>query len=253
MSGKFDPKEYWEKRLARNCDLAGVGYRALGKGFNYWSYAATKHIFKRELARLTKPHAGAMALDIGAGTGFFTKILADTGYQVTGLDISPTAVAELKRKFPSLTFIEGRAQDITGSYDLITAMAVLFHIVDDADYEEALRKIYAALKPGGTFLFSENFPRETARYEHIVMHSERELLDMLPRAGFTVVSRHSFGILMNESIKGRPTFRWKVLRWLLAQAPVLGWIIGAILYPFEIIITLLPYRPSSEIVVCLKS
>ena len=196
---------------------------------------------------------GGTALDIGAGTGFFTKILADAGYEVTGIDISPTAVAELRKKFPGLTFIEGRAQDITGSYDLITAMAVLFHIVHDADYEEAIRKIYAALKPGGAFLFSENFPRETVRHEHIVMHSERELLDILTRAGFTVASRHSFGILMNESIKGRPTFRWKVLRWILARAPALGWVIGAILYPFEIIVTLLPYRPSSEIVVCVKS
>jgi len=55
MSAAFDPKEYWEKRLARNWDLAGVGYRALGKGFNYWAYAAAKHIFKRELARLPRP------------------------------------------------------------------------------------------------------------------------------------------------------------------------------------------------------
>ena len=132
-------------------------------------------------------------------------------------------------------------------------MAILFHIVDDADYEEALRKISAALNPGGVFVFSENFPRETIRYEHIVMHSERELLDMLSRAGLTVVSRHSFGVLMNESIKGSPTFRWKLLRWILARVPALGWVIGAILYPIEILVTLLPYRPSSEIVVCVKS
>ena len=70
MSTDFNPKNYWEKRLAKNWDLAGVGYRALGHGFNFWSYSACRSIFKRELAHLPKPRPGATALDIGAGTGF---------------------------------------------------------------------------------------------------------------------------------------------------------------------------------------
>lgn len=247
----FDPKEYWEKRLADMWNLTGVGYRALGGGFNRWSYAVAKRIFTREVRKLHQPMA-ARALDIGPGTGFFTQILMNEGYRVSGIDISATAVAGLRKKFPGLTFTEGRARDVTGSYELITAIAVLFHIVDDNEYKATIQKIYESLSDDGYFLFTENFPPETISHQHIVMHSNAWLVETLENAGFEIMSRQSFGLLMCEPVKRGRSLRWTLLSRALRRAPQLGWIIGALLYPFELIAVRLPVRSSTEIVVCRK-
>ena len=49
MSG-FDPKNYWEQRLATSTGLEGVGYLGLGQPFNEWMYRVRRWNFKRFVA-----------------------------------------------------------------------------------------------------------------------------------------------------------------------------------------------------------
>src|SRR5437867_6759249 len=39
-------------------------------------------------------------------------------------------------------------------YDFVSAFDVLFHIVEEERYEQAIRNVHALLRPGGLFLFS---------------------------------------------------------------------------------------------------
>ncbi len=67
----FDPRAYWEKRLAADPTLGGVGYITLGEGFNRWMYAVRREVTMRMMRRLVPDPANASVLDVGSGTGFY--------------------------------------------------------------------------------------------------------------------------------------------------------------------------------------
>jgi SAM-dependent methyltransferase len=65
------------------------------------------------LERLLAPFAGARtALEVGCGTGHFTRWLAGRMPRVAGLDRSPAMLAEARRRCPRLLLIEGDAHHL---------------------------------------------------------------------------------------------------------------------------------------------
>lgn len=65
------------------------------------------------LERLIAPFAGAQrALEVGCGTGHFTRWLAGRMPRVTGLDRAPGMLAEARRRHPRLPLIQGDAQHL---------------------------------------------------------------------------------------------------------------------------------------------
>jgi SAM-dependent methyltransferase len=60
------------------------------------------------LGRLLAPFATAQsALEVGCGTGHFTRWLADRLPRVTGLDRSPAMLAQARRRSPELPLVQG--------------------------------------------------------------------------------------------------------------------------------------------------
>lgn len=99
---------------------------------------------------------GMRVLEIGCGTGVFTKIFAHVGVQITAIDISSELISKAKsRNFPvdQVRFLENRFEDcdLEISFDAIVGSSVLHHL----DIGSALGKIYHLLKPGGRFSFAE--------------------------------------------------------------------------------------------------
>jgi ubiquinone/menaquinone biosynthesis C-methylase UbiE len=97
----------------------------------------------------------ARALEIGAGTGFFSLNLRQAGVldEVHVTDISPGMVEAAERNAEHLGFtIEGRTADAEqlpyddGTFDLVVGHAVIHHI---PDVEQAFREMLRVLKPGG--------------------------------------------------------------------------------------------------------
>lgn len=96
------------------------------------------------------------ALDAGCGEGGDAIRLAQLGWRVTGVDISPTAVERATYAAAALglgTSLEFRCTDLTesspepGRYDLVTA-----HHVHTADDRAFIRALGSAVKPGGVLL-----------------------------------------------------------------------------------------------------
>ncbi len=65
--------------------------------YDAWYYTARgrwiAEIEFRLISALLEPEPGARILDVGCGTGYFTRRFADEGYEVTGLDPDPAMLA----------------------------------------------------------------------------------------------------------------------------------------------------------------
>ncbi len=94
-------------------------------------------------------------LELGCGTGSYTKILLNRGYKVTGVDISGEML-EIAREKCSTKFIEGdiRTIKIDEKFDCFLAMfAVMGYITKNRDIMKVLINIRKHLKPNGIFIF----------------------------------------------------------------------------------------------------
>lgn len=92
-------------------------------------------------------------LDVGCGSGVFTRMLAEAGGRALGLDGSP-AMVEAARKAGGARFEVGRVEDVGAlaqSFDGAICLSVLEYLPDPA---QGLKAIAGRLKPGGRLAVS---------------------------------------------------------------------------------------------------
>lgn len=111
--------------------------------------------------RLLKPYLvpGGRILDAGAGTGRYSCFLAERGYSVTALDLTPKHVEIIRRKAADsgldsrLSAVEGDARDLArfedGSFDVVLCMGPLYHLRDAESRETCIRECLRVLRKGG--------------------------------------------------------------------------------------------------------
>ena len=107
--------------------------------------------------------SGARVLDLGCGTGlelgYYFKLVPTA--DITGVDLAPGMLGELKRKFP-----DKRIELISGSYfdvpfgekifDAAVSVESLHHYTK-AEKTPLYAKLRKALKPGGFFILTDYF------------------------------------------------------------------------------------------------
>ncbi len=122
-----------------------------------WETPAGRIRWARRVEMLTcHLHPGERVLELGCGTGYFTRALASTGAQITAIDISVDLLAAAQRECPSenVSFEVQNAYDLTAAdatFDSVVGSSVLHHLEVDA----ALQEIHRVLKPGGSVNFTE--------------------------------------------------------------------------------------------------
>ncbi len=107
------------------------------------------------------------AVDLACGTGSVALILAREGLHVTGVDMSweMLTVAQQRAQERALQpfFVCQKLQELqlpVGVDLAVCALDGLDYILDPADCEEAIRRVYKALNPGGIFIFDVNTPEK---------------------------------------------------------------------------------------------
>jgi SAM-dependent methyltransferase len=109
---------------------------------------------------------GTRVLDVGCGVGRWSRLLAARGAIVTGVDISPTMIAEARRR-ASAEGVADRcrfhvtdlaALDVEGEFDMVLGVTVLQHILDPVALHAALARIRSRLAPGGRIVLLEVAP-----------------------------------------------------------------------------------------------
>lgn len=257
-------ERYWENRLSANWGVEGVGYYGLGRPYNTWLYRIRKLVFLRQMKSLIEDFSDLSVLDIGSGTGFYVDLWQSLGVNsVVATDITNVAVKNLQDRFPDLRCLRLDAGDkLQGDehvarYDIVSAMDVLFHIVDDKRYRQAIQNVSQTLKPGGHLVIAENFihgPALRATYQ--VSRSLSEITEMLQEAGFEIVSRAPMFALMNyptDSNSRLLKIFWRLLTLPPKVISPLGHIVGALIYPVEALaLSIIKEGPSTEIMICKK-
>ena len=114
--------------------------------------ARTQELIERYL-----PAPPAVILDVGGAAGAYAFWLADRGYVVHLVDLTPRLVNEARRlnanRQPGLQSCEvGDARSLAfadASVDAILLLGPLYHLVEREERLKALREARRVLKPGG--------------------------------------------------------------------------------------------------------
>jgi SAM-dependent methyltransferase len=160
MSKPKDPAKLAEIESAQRSLAKVVGEGALTKPFGpawhaeWWlKWALIHHAF-----RALRIPEGATVLDVGAGTGWTTLLLAESGYRPTGIDLAPGNVEIAQRhasrwEAPAAFQVADMESFELGSrFDAALCFDALHHV---SQPEAAVGEIARHLEPGGWVLFGE--------------------------------------------------------------------------------------------------
>ena len=100
-------------------------------------------------------------LDIGCGPGLYTKLFAQRGLQVTGLDFSENSIAYARQHDPDSEYLlqDYLAMNFDNMFDMVTMIYCDYGALIPQERENLLGRIHKALKPGGLFLFDVFTPQ----------------------------------------------------------------------------------------------
>jgi 2-polyprenyl-3-methyl-5-hydroxy-6-metoxy-1,4-benzoquinol methylase len=122
-----------------------------------WEGEAGRRRWSRRVKMLTSHLKNGMnVLEIGCGTGYFTKELQKTGASIISIDISPELLEIAKKEIqsPNVSFTIENAYELSfqnESFDTIIGSSVLHHL----EIDKALKEFFRVLKSGGSIYFTE--------------------------------------------------------------------------------------------------
>jgi 2-polyprenyl-3-methyl-5-hydroxy-6-metoxy-1,4-benzoquinol methylase len=114
--------------------------------------------------------SGLTVLDAGCGEGYLSRILAQRGASVAGIDISPRLIELARAKDPddAITYqVADLSQPLPAYQDHFDLVASYFVLNDVYDYQGFLATLSAALKPAGRLVIFMNNPYSLLIRSHI--------------------------------------------------------------------------------------
>jgi ubiquinone/menaquinone biosynthesis C-methylase UbiE len=175
-------RDYWEERT-RHYGARAAGYRDAAMD------AYEDRLRRSAVERFLGSGNGRHLLDAGCGSGRWSLRLADSGWVVTGADITEALIA-LAPAAPNVTYITGSIQELklpTASFDAVLSITVLQHITDDGAFEAALDNLTRMLRPGGRIAVLEYAPLQVlgAMPANIRARSRAEWVRAFRSRGYT--------------------------------------------------------------------
>ncbi len=182
---------YWDDRHAEEGALRSGGNIGLTEEANQMLYALRVARLIEATAYESSLSAPLRVLDAGCGKGYFSRALASFGHTLDGIDTSPNAIAECRRlagpreSFEVASLAEWAPPYL---YDVVLCVDVLFHLLEDDEWESSIRNLASLVRTGGRVLLVDldtRTDRLWARHQRSRSRSRYERL--LPTLGLRYV------------------------------------------------------------------
>ena len=155
-----------------------------------WADYIEKHFRRRGLP-------GKTVLDLGCGTGSLTRELAERGYEMIGVDLSPEMLAEAAEKNMDVDGIQPmflcqpmEELDLYGTIDAcVCCLDSANYVTDPKKLARAFQRVHLFMMPGGLFIFDVNSPEKLEGLDGQVFLDETEDTYCVWRAEFSKRSR----------------------------------------------------------------
>ncbi len=178
--------------VAQHWNSLGEKYSSSWKGVGKeWMNNQEKDFIMKGIGYAGDP-VNKQVLDVGSGTGRIQEIIKSFGYSdILGVDISQEMISFLSKKFSDSTVSFKRIdsiREVSGNYDLITAIRVLKY---SDTWKDDLKHLMTLLKPGGIFVFTMPNENSVTRFAPYPIKKYKTNLKEL----YGIISSEGFEIL----------------------------------------------------------
>jgi len=160
------------------------------------------------LTRLRDAHFES-AIDFGSGEGRLTNELSQLASQVVGYDISATAVARARKRYPHIEFQQGDLLDVlqqpaitSEPFDFVCVAEMLYYLQTDDERHAAVAGLAKIGRPNCLFFFSV-IVTGSSKHRRYFVHEE-----------FVKLLSEHFNVIASFPCLARETWAYRALRQL---------------------------------------
>jgi SAM-dependent methyltransferase len=264
----YVPSEYWERLLEGEFDERGIGYPELARSINRAMCRSCEYSVAAALDRAGVSGPPGRVLDVGSGTGIWIDFWRRRGAtEIAGADLTAASVQCLRRRWPEYDFLQADLGEsevgLPKGHDVVSAMNVLLHIVDDRRFGQAFINLAAALRPAGTLVLIDPVVRHHwwgLPFDEEAIAKPRPLVDYrdaLAAAGFEILLLRPATVLLGTvgDTRSALTFHllqryWHLLIRGVGRRERLGAAIASVLRPADrLAVSTLRSGPSAKVLI----
>lgn len=237
----FDTHRYWRDLVegVNPDDVDEVGHPDMGKSWNAWAYRLRRDAVEQAIRRL-RPWSEVHRLFEGAfGVGFYLKLWESLRIpSVAGVDLSERAASHCQARFPAFDLRALSLDQIDQlddwdllrrSFDVVTAIDIIYHIIDDAQAERAVRSLAELIRAAGLFVVTEKASGLTIRFDECSFVVRRPFTwyeSILADCGLSYITSRPIFWCMDPPVqhdRTSPSYALARLAWWAMRAATKPW------------------------------